>query len=70
MGIKTFIFGVLLLFSASFAEEDYDKAVSKYKDFPADIDEEARWAEPYGETYLPYNRCRNVQNFEIVRVDG
>lgn len=67
---ETFIFSAFALFSIDFAEEDYDKAVSKYKDFPASIDEEARWAEPYGETYLPYNRCRNVQNFEIVRVDG
>ena len=67
---EPFIFSVFLLYSIAFAEEDYDKAVSKYKDFPADIDEEARWAEPYGETYLPYNRCRNVQNFENVRVDG
>ena len=66
---ESFIFGIFLLFSAVFAEEDYDKAVSKYKDIPADIDVEARWAEPYDETYLPYNRCRNVQNFEIVRVD-
>lgn len=66
---ESFIFGIFLLFSAVFAEEDYDKAVSKYKDIPADIDMEARWAEPYDETYLPYNRCRNVQNFEIVRVD-
>lgn len=66
---EPFIFSVFLLFSIAFAEEDYDKAVSKYKDFPADIDEEARWAEPYDETHLPYNRCRNVQNLEIVRVD-
>lgn len=66
---ETFIFCTFVLFSIAFAEEDYDKAVSKYKDFPADIDEEARWTEPYDETYLPYNRCRNVQNLEIVRVD-
>ena len=66
---ETFVFSTFVLFSAVFAEEDYDKAVSKYKDIPADIDMEARWAEPYDETYLPYNRCRNVQNFEIVRVD-
>lgn len=42
---ETFIFSAFVLFSIAFAEEDYGKAVSKYKDTPTSIDEEAHWAE-------------------------
>ena len=62
-------FIVFFLFSVIFAEDDYDNAVSKYKNIPQNINEEISWLKPYNETYLPYNRCGEVENFEITDVD-
>ncbi len=66
---KAFVLVILLLCSVLFAEEDYNKAVSVYKNFPSNTEEEVHWEKPYDETYLPYNRCGNVQDLEIMRVD-
>ena len=67
--MKILFFIVFFLFSVIFAEDDYDKAVSQYKNIPQNINEEISWLKPYNETYLPYNRCGNVENFEITSVD-
>ena len=66
--MKIFVF-IVLLFSSVFAEADYDKAVSQYKKIPQNINEEISWLKPYNETFLPYNRCGEVENFEITDVD-
>ena len=58
--MKILFFIVFFLFSVIFAEDDYDKAVSQYKNIPQNINEEISWLKPYNETYLPYNRCGNV----------
>jgi pimeloyl-ACP methyl ester carboxylesterase len=67
--MKILFFIVFFLFSVIFAEEDYDKAVSQYKKIPQNINEEVSWLKPYNETFLPYNRCGEVENFEITDVD-
>ena len=67
--MKILFFIVFFLFSVIFAEEDYDKAVSQYKKIPQNINEEVSWLKPYNETFLPYNRCGEVESFEITNVD-
>lgn len=66
--MKIFVF-IVLLFTSVFAEDDYDKAVSQYKNIPQNINEEISWLKPYNETYLPYNRCGEVESIEITNVD-
>lgn len=58
------IIGVLLWVGA-FAEVDYDNTISKYKNTPTNVKEEVYWEDPYDNTYLPYNVCNDILNFEF-----
>lgn len=67
--VKRAFFMILLSSVFVCAEEDYDKAVSSFNNYPSKITEEVQWNAPYDETYLPYDVCRNVENFEVKSVE-
>lgn len=62
------IIGVLLWVGA-FAEVDYDNTISKYKNTPTNVKEEVYWEDPYDNTYLPYNVCNDILNFEFSKLE-
>lgn len=66
--MKAFLLVSLLLLSAAFAN-NYDDAIKEFKDFPSNINAEVKWVEPFDKTYYPYDRCANVDNFEVVKLE-
>lgn len=66
--MKKILLTICLLLTSSFAEKYYDEAISAYAKIPSDPNEEISWLEPYDKTYLPYNTCSDVKDFEIVRL--
>ena len=66
--MKKILLTICLLLTSSFAEKYYDEAISAYAKIPSDPNEEVSWLEPYDKTYLPYNTCSDVKDFEIVRL--
>ena len=61
---------VIALFCAiAFAEDDYNEAFKAFDSYPSDINKEVdKWVEPYDQTFLPYVRCGEVENIEIVSI--
>lgn len=60
---------IALLYVTVFAEDDYDKAFKDFEPYPSDINKEVdKWVEPYDPTFLPYVKCGEVENLEVVSV--
>ncbi|MCQ2107345.1 MAG: hypothetical protein MJZ05_01110 [Fibrobacter sp.] len=67
--MKTKLLAIALLFVSAFAEEDYDEAFKEFKPYPSSQTEEVdKWVEPYDQTFLPYAKCGEVEDLEVVSV--
>ena len=68
---KIFLFA-FVAFSIVSAEVDYDNAIKMYKNLPEeaeDLDSYLKWLEPYDQSYLPYEKCSEVTNLKVVKIE-
>ena len=66
--MKYFIF-MLYFFTSLLYAGDYENAIKDYVDFPNTVKEEVSYLMPYDKSYLPYNVCNEIQNFEITNLE-
>lgn len=59
----------LVLFSFAVAKDPCDNAPLSFESIPLNINQAVEWLEPYDETFFPFDKCRDVNNFEVVKIE-
>ncbi len=69
--IKSALFILVWLntFIHAYNIDDYRNALASFVSMPSNINQGVDWVEPYDRTYLPFDRCGEVKDIEVTKLE-